>query len=99
MAVCCRLLVLRLAGGQGCGNGTWAAIELDLDHVGDVLCCESALLRSVGLYKEGEGLRDTDGIRQLNKCALAEAALDNGLGHLPADVSSRPIHLGGILAR
>jgi hypothetical protein len=32
----------------------------------------------------------------LHKCALAETALHNRLGHLPADVGCRAVHLGGV---
>merc|ERR1712158_237105 len=42
------LLILGFAEGQRLRNGTWPAIKGDLDNVGDVICCELALLCSIG---------------------------------------------------
>mmetsp|Transcript_69808 Transcript_69808/g.145924 ORF Transcript_69808/g.145924 Transcript_69808/m.145924 type:complete len:433 (-) Transcript_69808:35-1333(-) len=99
MAVSSSLLILGLTECQRLGNGTRPAVELDLDHVGDVVGGERALLGAVGLHEQGQGLRDADGVRELHQGALAESALDDGLRHLPADVGSRSIDLGRILTR
>merc|ERR1711920_632631 len=99
VAICRCLLVLWLTKRQGLRNGTWAAIECDLDDIGDVVCRELALLCSVCLHKERQGLGNADGIGQLHQCSLAQATLHNRLGHLPANVSGRSVNLGWILAR
>ena len=69
------LLVLRLAEGQRLRNGTWMAIEGDLDDIGDVICYEIALLSAVGLHEERRGLRDTNCIGELHQCTPAHTAL------------------------
>merc|ERR1719421_192517 len=59
---------------------------------------QAARLRAVGLDEEGERLGDADRVGQLHERALREAALHNGLGHLPADVRRRAVDLGRVLA-
>merc|ERR1711884_169275 len=99
VTVCRRLLVLRLTESQRLRDGTWPTIEGDLDHVGDVICCELTLLCSVRLHEQRQWLRNTDCVRQLHQSAFAQTALHNRLGHLPADVCGRPVHLRRVLAR
>merc|ERR1719491_410624 len=98
VAVGRRLLVLGFTECQRLRDGTWPAVEGDLDDVGDVICSEFTLLRSVGLQEERQRLRDTDCVRELHQYALAETTLDERLGHLPADVSGRPVDLRRVLA-
>merc|ERR1712118_290449 len=74
------VLILRLTERQGLSDGTWAAIEGNLDDVSDIHSCEAPLLRAVGFHKERERLGDTDSIGKLDKSALAQAALNNRLG-------------------
>mmetsp|Transcript_49657 Transcript_49657/g.103295 ORF Transcript_49657/g.103295 Transcript_49657/m.103295 type:complete len:433 (+) Transcript_49657:194-1492(+) len=93
------VLVLRLTQSQGLCNGSRSAIKLDLKHTGDVIHGQVALLAAISLHKQGQRLSHTDGIRQLHQAARAQAAVDHGLGHLTADVGSRSVHLGRILAR
>jgi hypothetical protein len=45
-----------------------------------------------------ERLSDTDGVRELNKGATAETSSHEGLGDPAANVRSRPIDLGEVLA-
>merc|ERR1711907_494059 len=92
------LLVFGLPERKGQSNSTWTAIKGDLDDVGDVISSKVALLRAIGLNKDREGLGDTNGIRKLHKGTFAQATAHDGLGHLPANVCSRAIHLGWILA-
>merc|ERR1711907_643401 len=91
-------LVLGLPQSKGQSNGTWTAIKGNLDDIGDVIGGEVTLLCAIGLNKDRERLRDTNGIRKLHKGTFAQATAHNGLGHLPANVCSRAIHLGWILA-
>merc|ERR1712110_913341 len=91
------LLVLGLAQRQRYCNCTWPTIELDFHDVGDILCCELAAFRAVCLDEQRQRFRNTDSIRQLHECTLAEATLHDGLGHLSADVCRRSVHLRGIL--
>merc|ERR1719189_1074810 len=60
VAVSCRLLVLGFAEGQRLCDSAWPTIERNLDHVGDVICCELTLLCSIGLHEQRQGLRNTD---------------------------------------
>merc|ERR1711907_261681 len=99
MAVCGCFLIFRLPESQGHSDGTRSAIKLDLDDVGDVICCQYALLSAIGLDKKRQGLGNTYGIRELYERTFAEATLHNRLGHLTADVCSRSVHLCWILSR
>merc|ERR1712232_395775 len=99
VAVCSSHLVLWLTECQRNGNGTRAAVKLNLENVGDVVSCQLASLRAVGLHKEGQRLGDTDGIRELDKASLGKTTLHHRLGHLTADVGCGTIHLGWVLAR
>merc|ERR1712151_242834 len=99
VAVCRCLLVLRLAKGQCRRDGARTAVELDLEYIGDVLGRQLALLSAVGLKEQRQRLCDTNGVGKLHQSALAEAALHHRLCHLPTDVGSRTVHLGGVLAR
>ena len=98
MAVGGSLVVLGLAKGKVAGEGTGAGVELDLDDVGDGLGGKALLLGAVGLDEEGEGLGNADGVRELDAGALAEAGLDDGLGHPAAGVGGRAVDLGGGLS-
>jgi len=60
------LLVLGFAEGQRLRDGTWSAIKGDLDNVGDVICRELALLCSIGLHEQRQGLRDANRVRELH---------------------------------
>merc|ERR1711939_1063824 len=92
------LLVLWLTEDQGHGNGTWTAVELDLQDVSDVIGSQLAALGAVGLDEERQRLGHTDGVRELDQAALGKATLHNRLGHLTADVCGRAVHLGRVLA-
>merc|ERR1719172_342853 len=52
VAICSSLLILGFAECKGHGNGTWTAIELDLDDVSDVVGCQITLLCTIGLHEE-----------------------------------------------
>lgn len=97
VAVRSGLVVLGLTKGQVTGQGTGAAVEVDLDDVSDELGGQSVLLGAVGLDEDGQGLGDADGVRQLDECTLAQAGLDDGLGHPTAGVGGRTVDLGGVL--
>merc|ERR1711907_6290 len=99
VAIGSSFLVLGLPESKGQSNSTWTAVEGDLDDVGDVISSEVTLLSAVGLNKDREGLRDTNGIGKLHKRPLAQSAADDGFRHLSADVCCRTVHLGWVLAR
>merc|ERR1712232_983254 len=98
MAVSSCHLVLWFPQSQALSNGARSAVKLDLKHVGDVIRCKFTALCSIRLNKQRQRLGNANGIRQLNKAPLSESTLHNRLGHLTADVSSRPINLGWVLA-
>ena len=65
----------------------------DLDElVGALVGC------TVGLDEDGEGLSDTNGVRELNKGAARKAGRDEGLGDPSRGVSRRTVDLGEVLA-
>merc|ERR1740121_2704239 len=93
------LLVLWLAESQRLSDGARTTVESDLDDVGDVISTQCSLLGAISLNEKRQRLCDSDGVRELYQCSLAQAALHDGFGHLSADVSSRSINFSGILAR
>ena len=52
-----------------------------------------------GAYKEGEGLRDTDGVRELDQATADETGVDKRLGDPAGEVGSRAVDLGEVLSR
>merc|ERR1712099_145596 len=99
MAIGCGLLVFRFAQGQRLSDGARTTVESDLDDIGDVISTQCSLFCAVSLNEKRQRLCHTNGVRQLHQSSLAQAALHDGFGHLSADVGSRSINLGGILAR
>mmetsp|Transcript_63424 Transcript_63424/g.115764 ORF Transcript_63424/g.115764 Transcript_63424/m.115764 type:complete len:217 (-) Transcript_63424:47-697(-) len=99
MAVCSSLLVFGLPEGQGESDSTRPTIKLNLDDLGDVVSRQRSLLSTIGLHEERQRLGNTNGVRELHECALAEATLHDGLGHLTANVRSRAVDLCGVFTR
>ena len=54
---------------------------------------------AVGVDVDREGLRDTDGVGELDESAAGEAGGNKGLGDPAADVGSGSVDLGEVLAR
>lgn len=78
-------------------NDTRAEIEVLVDDLDELV---RALLRgAVSVDVDGEGLSDTNGVRELDKGTTSEAGGDKGLGDPAADVGSRAVDLGEVLAR
>merc|ERR1719486_418745 len=77
VAISSGFLILGLPEYKGHGNGTWAAIKLNLDDIGDVNSCQVALLSAIGLHKERERFCNTNSIRELHKGTFAQATLHN----------------------
>lgn len=53
---------------------------------------------AVGLNEEGEGLGDTNGVRELDEGTAGEAGLEEGLGDPAGQVGGRAVDLGVVLA-
>jgi len=78
-------------------NDTGAEVEVVTDDLDKLI--RVSLRGAVGVDIDGEGLGNTDGIRQLHKSATGEPSGDEGLGDPASDVGSGTIDLGEILAR
>src|SRR5690606_35583270 len=77
-------------------NDTGAEVEVVADDLDELI---RGLLRgAVGVDVDGEGHGNTNGVRELDKGAAREASGDDGLGDPAADVGSRAVDLGEILA-
>jgi hypothetical protein len=63
-------------------------VEVLGDDLGDVLIRVSLLVGAVRVDKDGKGLGDTDGVRELNEDALGEASGDERLGDPATGVGS-----------
>mmetsp|Transcript_5690 Transcript_5690/g.13178 ORF Transcript_5690/g.13178 Transcript_5690/m.13178 type:complete len:398 (-) Transcript_5690:344-1537(-) len=92
-------IVLGLAQTEVAGESAWTRVEIDLHNVCDALCSEAALLGAVRLDEERERLRHADRIRELHESPLAEAGLDNRLGHPAARIRRRTVDLRRVFAR
>ena len=99
MAVGRRHVVLGLAQREVAREGAGAASKLSLTMLVIASGGEAALLGAVGLDEERERLGDADGVRELHERALAQARLDDRLGHPAARVGGRAVDLGRVLAR
>ena len=75
-----------------------AKVEVGLDDGEEILVGAATLGGTVGVDEDGEGVRDTDGVRDLHEGAVGEAGGDERLGDPPGGVGSRAIDLGGVLA-
>lgn len=73
-------------------------VEVLEDNLGDVLIRVALLVGAVRVDEDGEGLSDTNGVRELNKDALGEASSDEGLGDPATGVGSRTVDLGPVLS-
>ena len=73
-----------------------AEIEVGAD---DLLKLVGGLVRgSVRVDEDGEGLSDTDGVRQLDEAAAGQLGVDEGLGDPASDVGGGAVDLGEILS-
>lgn len=73
-----------------------AEVEVGAD---DLLEVVGGLLRgSVRVDEDGEGLGDTDGVRQLDEAAAGQLGVDEGLGDPASDVGGGAVDLGEILS-
>lgn len=77
-------------------DDTRSEVEVVPDDLDKLL---RGLLRgAVGVDVDGEGLSDTNGVRELDKGTSAEASVDQRLGDPSANVSGRSVDLGEVLA-
>ena len=90
------LLELRLLELKIADDAARAEIEVALDDLAELIVGLNA--GAVGVDKHGEGLDDTDGVRDLHKSALGEAGGNQRLSGPASGVSSRAIDLGVVLA-
>lgn len=78
-------------------NDTGSQVEVVTDDLDELI---RALGRgAVGVDVDGQGLSDTNGVRQLDEGTASEASSDQGLGDPTTDVGSRSVDLGEILSR
>lgn len=76
-------------------DDTRSEVKVLADDLDELL---RGLLRgAVRVDVDGEGLSDTNGVRQLDKGTSAEASVDQGLGDPSTNVGSRSVDLGEIL--
>jgi hypothetical protein len=75
---------------------TGAQVEVLVDDLDELV--RGLLRRAVRVDVDGEGLGDTNGVRELNEGAAGEAGSDERLGDPAADVGSRAVDLGEVLA-
>jgi hypothetical protein len=77
-------------------NDTGAEVEVVEDDLDKLF---RGLVRgAVGLDEQGEGLGDTDGVRQLDECAAGELGVHERLGDPARKVSGRTVDLGVVLS-
>ena len=81
---------------EGTDNDTRAQVEVVVDNLDKLL---GGLVRgAVGVNVDGEGLGNTNGVRELDKAAAGEASGNEGLGDPAGKVGSRAVDLGEVLA-
>merc|ERR1712194_580073 len=62
VAIGSSLLIFGLAQRQRHAKCTWAAIKCNFDDIRDVISAQVALLRTISLHEDREGLCNTNGI-------------------------------------
>lgn len=96
VAVLGRLEVDGLGEVELLDNDTGAEVEVGADDLDELI---RVLLRgAVGVDVDRQGLRNTDGVRELDEATAGEAGGDERLGDPAADVGSRSVDLGEVLA-
>merc|ERR1712151_96340 len=71
------LLIFWLTEGKRYGDGSRTTIESDFNYVCNVFSCQLALLSAVSLHEERQRFCNTNGIRELNECTLAQPTFHN----------------------
>jgi len=77
-------------------NDTRTHVEVVADDLDQLI--RGLVAGAVGLDEEGQGLGNTNGVRQLDKAAASEAGLDERLGNPAAKVGGRAVDLAVVLA-
>lgn len=88
--------VLGLLEVKSLDNDSWAEVPVGADDLDELRV--GLLAGTVGLDEDGEGLGDTDGVRELNEDAAGEASGDEGLGDPTGSVGGRTVDLGEVLS-
>lgn len=89
-------LVLGLLEVELLDDDSRLKVEVVADDLDELLV--ALLGGSVGVDKDGEGLSDTDGVRELDEDTASEAGSDEGLGDPASGVGSRAVDLRPVLA-
>jgi len=77
-----------------------AEVEVLVDNLSKLgVCLSGGLLgSSVGVNEDGKRVWDANGVGELDKGALAESSVDEGLGDPPGSVGGGAVDLGGVLS-
>ena len=97
MAVVAGLSVDGLSQIQVSDYRSGPEIEGLADDVRQLLVGQDAC--AIGVDHDGDGLRDADGVGQLDLAAVGKSCGDHVLGRVAGHVAGGAVHLGGILAR
>jgi hypothetical protein len=77
-------------------DDAWSKVEVVVDDFNELI---RRLFRgAVGVNKDGERLRNTDGVRKLYKCTAAKFGVDERFRNPSGKVSSRSVNLRKIFA-
>ena len=79
-------------------DASGAEVEVLGDDIGELSIGHALLDSSVGVNKDGERVRNTNGVRKLNKGSSAELGSNEGLGDPTSGVGGRTVDLGGVLS-
>mmetsp|Transcript_18712 Transcript_18712/g.46482 ORF Transcript_18712/g.46482 Transcript_18712/m.46482 type:complete len:374 (-) Transcript_18712:63-1184(-) len=84
---------------QIANNGTGSEIKVLFDNLGQIGIGRSLLGGSVRVHKDRQRVVDSNRIRQLHQCPLAQSSGNQRLGDPAGGIGRGPINLGGVLAR
>ena len=79
-------------------DASGAKVEVLVDDLSELGVGHALLDGAVGVDKDGKRVRDTDGVRQLDKSTFAKSTGNEGLGNPTGGVGGRTIDLGGVLS-
>jgi len=77
---------------------SWAEIEVAEDDLKELTIALSVLASAVGIYVDTEGVCDTNGVGDLDECAVTEVAGYERLGDPPGGVCCTTIDLSWVLS-
>ena len=97
MSVCRRLAIDRTAQVEHLDDARRAQVKRLLHEIDDLLLVD--LARAERIHHDGHGMRNADGVGELDLDAVGKSCRDDVLGDIARRIRCTAVHLCGVLAR